>query len=96
LYGTITDQEDAEAVEQAITTVSELERISAESYESTVGFAESLASLPHIERSLARSAKHASAVVARTEDVIANARSEYTRTRGLLEERLRAYRDDGS
>ena len=89
--GDLDSEEDAAQAGELIETLEDTENTMATTYGQIMEFAQSLLAMPHIDRRLTRSAKHAGGVVSATADVIANAQAEFTRSRGLLAERLDAY-----
>jgi hypothetical protein len=86
--GSLDTEDEATQARSLIATLIETEETMASTYQQVMSFAESILGLPHMDRRLTRSAKHAGAVVSATAEVVANAQSEFTRIRGLLEERL--------
>lgn len=90
--GAINDDEDAQAVEELLQTLRTAEAEMAEGRQGMEGFAQAMLDMPNIEHRLRRAAKWAAGVVMATAEEIESGESGFARARGLLQERLEAYR----
>jgi hypothetical protein len=92
--GTIENEDDAAEAERLIENLTDAEQGMAEGRDGVFSFAEVLSDMPNMDRRLARAAREASDVVFATAEEIENTESEFARARGLVEQRLSAYRGE--
>jgi len=90
--GHINDDEDAAAAERLIATMAEAEDGMSQGRAGIEGFAQVLLSIPNLDRVLTRATKRTAQTVSETAEEIQNGEAEFARARGLLEERVEAYR----
>lgn len=90
--GQINDDEDAAAVEEMIVTMAGAEAGMAQGRAGVENFAQMMLTMPNLDRVLTRATRRAGQVISETAEEIQNGEAEFARARGLLEERLEAYR----
>lgn len=95
-HGGINDAEDAAAVESMLETLQQAEAGMAGGRTEIANFGQILLDMPNMERNLHRATRRGAKVVMATAEEIQNGESEFARARGLLEERLGAYRGNNA
>lgn len=94
-HGNVNDDSDAEAIEDLVESLRGAEEGMASGREGILGFARAMLDMPHVDRRLTTAARRVAEVVTETAEEIETAESELARARGLLQERVQAYRDAG-
>ncbi len=90
--GLVEGDEDVKSLEEMIKSIEGAERGMESGREGVLSFAQSMLEMPNMERTLTRAAKRAAEVVLAVAKEIETGESEFARVRGLLQERVDAYR----
>ncbi|MCW2750564.1 MAG: hypothetical protein JWR83_1674 [Aeromicrobium sp.] len=84
---TVETDEDRESLREDIEAIEQAETAMVESYFSVTEFANTLLSLPHMDRVLTQAGRRAATLLSETAEITETAQAEYARARGLLEKR---------